>query len=334
MIAVVLSLLIAQSASAVSTDPHFLVGSKDRDKYTELALRSTVAVVATDDSRRCTGTLVSPGQVLTSAHCFDPLPGKADTFQIYLMNDVFTVAKTVAIKEVHVHPLWVMGRKSIEDFNRQRKNLYAGLGKISLSVSETCPLRGLDWESYELSSYLKDLADFMKKKPAGPCQKAVQRVGRLLAKNKFVLDKKPMPENETRLGDVAVADLAEEVNDGFHKPMAIDFEYQPEAGDTRIAFVMGFGMTSEKIELAKPINPLNIGYSSIKGAASDDRITIGDGAVICPGDSGGPTAYVKFDQMQLIGINAGTTACNYIGNQSESVSVRAHADWILSILAK
>lgn len=318
---------------AISADPNFGISQKDRSKYQELALRSVVAVQAVGDGRRCSGTLISRSQVLTSAHCFDTEPGQPPpTFQIFLMNSPLMVERTITIKQVHVHPLWLISRKSIAIWNASLKKMYTDLKRISKASGESCPLQEKDWESASLRSYLEDSAQLVasSRRPKGSCAAAVVKIHDLLLKNKTLLDEKDLSDRETGPGDVAIADLNEDIVSDFHRPMEIDFDFEPVPDDNRLAFISGFGVTDERSYFAYPVNSLNVGYTSFRRIVGSDLLEISGSAVLCQGDSGGPTAYVKHGNMILVGVNAGTTGCNYVRNLSHATSVKAHADWLQS----
>jgi hypothetical protein len=336
MIALFAALLLSSPISyAISADPNFGVSQKDRLKYQNLALRSVVAVQSIDSSRRCSGTLISPSQVLTSAHCFDTKEGQPPaTFQVYLMKTPLLVERTVQVKNVHVHPLWPISRKGIALWNSSLRKMYETLNQISRDSGQDCPIHKNNWENTWLQKYFEMTAEFVasQNRPKDSCAKAILRVHKLLGENRNLLDQNEISLRTTGPGDLAIVDLKESIVSDFYRPMAIDWDFKPLPKDDRLALISGFGPTDEKSEMNYPVNSLNVGYTGFRGMAGSDLLTISGSAVICPGDSGGPTAYVKHDHMILVGVNAGTSGCNFVGGLSHATVVGAHADWLKSII--
>lgn len=332
MISLLLSLLISQSTFAISADPAFAMSANDRFKYIVLALRSTVALMPADGGRLCTGTLVSKNMVLTSAHCFD---GHAK-MEVNLMQDAFTVAKTIQIKRTHVHPLWKMGESALAKWNARLEPLYRDIVTISEATPEGCKLREKNWARTDLVKYLKRIENVKVARGADACEAAVPKLAAVLKRYPAkMLSDKPQDPNGPRPGDIAVVELSESVNDGFHQPMEIDFEFEPTAGDNRIAFISGFGLTSSEQKFERKILPFNQGYAVFQGMTTSDLMRVGESAVVCSGDSGGPTAYVQHGKMILVGVNAATDDCNFAkAKDGLSLSIRSHADWLLSIISK
>ncbi len=332
MINLIAFFLSLSQAFAVSADPSFGMSAIERAKYFDQAVRSVVAVHASNH-KRCTGTLVSPTMVLTSAHCFDQQPGEpAATFQILLLNNRSEVTQTIAIKNVNVHPLWLMGRRSIEDANARLNKIEAQVLRVIMSSGDDCPLNHTQFPAKKL---IENVAMYNGHKFETPaCAAAFAKIRTIAFKNKIYLQTGEGFLKETRAGDLAVAELSEPVRDGFHQPMTIDYDFTPSAMDTRLAFISGLGLVTSEKKFYQPVNPMSFGMTGFGGMVSDDLMEISGSAVICPGDSGGPTSYLKFGKMILAAVNAGTTGCNFRGNLSHAIILRAHADWIQSIIGE
>lgn len=329
-------LFAAQSVFAISNDPRFLMSPTERQAYTLMAVRSVVAVESFSPPRLCSGTLVAKNKVLTSAHCFDTENGEVPEFHVKLMNDALTCKKSIRIKSVEVHPLWLIGRKALADWNSSLYALYSEISQISTASPMNCRLRTVQWDQADLPVYLTNIEKFEKnlRQPPSVCQKAVLQIGQVLKKYRHMLDKYLINEKLSRPGDLAVAVLDTPVQDGFHQPMDIDYDYQPSAEDNRIAFISGFGFTAEGQKFEDLPRVLNVGYSSFKGMETEDLMKVFGSAVVCSGDSGGPTAYVQRGRMKLVGVNAATSACDFRKGTGESISIRANASWLRDLLAK
>ena len=295
-----------------------------------------VAVESVSPQRLCSGTLIAKNKVLTSAHCFDPVDGQTPEFRVLLMNDILTVSKSIRVKSVELHPLWLMGRSALEQWNNSLYSLYSEIDRIGAASPAGCGLRTVDWSEADLPVYMQEIEKFeknLRQKPSA-CQNAVLKIGAVMKKYRHMLDKFLLSEKLARPGDLAVAELETEVSGGFHKPMDIDFDYEPAPGDNRIAFISGFGFTAQNQKFEELPRVLNVGYSAFHGMKGEEFINVHGSAVICSGDSGGPTAYVQHGRMKLVGVNAATDFCDYRRGKGFSISIRRNADWLREALAK
>jgi len=330
VIALLFSLFLIPKASAINADLRVEVTPAERFTFFDRFLRSTVAVQAEDDSLRCSGTLVSSTQVLTSGHCFDPVADKTDMkYHVHLMETQTKISKTIAIKDIQVHPLWLMGRDEILRTNAKLDALYKKLYALT-PPQKTCLPGRAKWQKVNLREAYNMARIYANQRPGStdPCDVAVRKIVKLLEKNSSLLDEKRDGITYTRLGDLALVELAEPVNDDYHRPMKIDFSFIPDPKNNYIALIAGFGMEHEKQKLTSPVNPLSFGLAQFLGSDSEDLMIVGEGAVVCPGDSGGPTALAIGNELILVGVNAGTAGCHVNGGWGRSVILNAHEAWL------